>query len=232
MTYLYQLRAYFTGHELEVQQIGKTSDESSYMIGRFNTDTDTDVTHQLFGQEIINLRKAKQNQSNATEENKHAEPPAINKPPPLNLRLSLALGQDNSETKEQSKLSPTSAKDVKDIILSSSKNILGKVLSPTKDKLVQNNLNKKTEKIDKSEKVDKKPALMTRRELTDPFGSDDEDTPEKEIKDDEDVETTDNKFCDNNELNQKDPASPKLQPVSFFPCYFFLYLSRFCSRSR
>lgn len=46
-----------TGHELEVQQIGKTTDESSYMIGRFNTDTDTDVTVQLFGQEIMNLRK-------------------------------------------------------------------------------------------------------------------------------------------------------------------------------
>lgn len=61
MTYLYQLRAYFTGRELEVQQIGKTSDESSYMIGRFTTDTESDVTAQLFGQEIINLRKAKQN---------------------------------------------------------------------------------------------------------------------------------------------------------------------------
>lgn len=63
MTYLYQLRAYFTGHELEVQQIGKTSEESSYMVGRFHSDTDTDVTVQLFGQEIINLRnKVKQNQ--------------------------------------------------------------------------------------------------------------------------------------------------------------------------
>lgn len=45
-----------------MQQIGKTSDESSYMIGRFNTDSDTDVTAQLFGQEIMNLRKSKQNQ--------------------------------------------------------------------------------------------------------------------------------------------------------------------------
>ena len=27
------------------------------MIGRFNTDNDTDVTVQLFGQEIMNLRK-------------------------------------------------------------------------------------------------------------------------------------------------------------------------------
>lgn len=44
------------GHELEVQQIGKTTDESSYMIGRFNTDTDTDISVQLFGQEIVNMR--------------------------------------------------------------------------------------------------------------------------------------------------------------------------------
>lgn len=60
MTYLYQLKARFTGHELEVQQIGKTSAESNYVIGKFNTDNDTDVTLQLFGQEIINLRKQKQ----------------------------------------------------------------------------------------------------------------------------------------------------------------------------
>lgn len=40
-----------------MQQIGKTIDESSYMIGRFNTDTDTDVSAQLFGAEIRNLRQ-------------------------------------------------------------------------------------------------------------------------------------------------------------------------------
>lgn len=49
-----------SGHELEVQQIGKTTDESSYMIGRFSTDTDTDVTVQLFGQEIMNLRSKRE----------------------------------------------------------------------------------------------------------------------------------------------------------------------------
>jgi len=44
----------------QVHQIGKTTDESSYMIGRFNTDNNTDVSVQLFGQEIINLRKKEQ----------------------------------------------------------------------------------------------------------------------------------------------------------------------------
>lgn len=45
---------------MEVQQIGKTTDESSYMIGRFSTDTESNVTVQLFGQEIINLRNKKE----------------------------------------------------------------------------------------------------------------------------------------------------------------------------
>lgn len=45
---------------LQVHQIGKTTDESSYMIGRFNTDNNSDVSVQLFGQEIINLRKKDQ----------------------------------------------------------------------------------------------------------------------------------------------------------------------------
>lgn len=47
----------FIGHELEVQQIGKTTDESSYMIGRFDTDCDTNISVALFGQEIRNIHK-------------------------------------------------------------------------------------------------------------------------------------------------------------------------------
>ncbi|KAK4873284.1 hypothetical protein RN001_015313 [Aquatica leii] len=186
MTYLYQLRAHFTGHELEVQQIGKTTDESSYMIGRFNTDNDTDVTKQLFGQEIINLRKVKQQQQaiRASEKEKRETPEKdketkINKENQINqnqvepkspvekLRLSLTITHESSDSfKEPKEKSPTSVKDVKEIILASSKNILGKVLSPSKDKLGQNINNKKAEV--------KKPILMTRREWFDPFGSDDE----------------------------------------------------------
>uniref|UniRef100_A0A1Q3F2N1 Putative ca2+-binding actin-bundling protein n=1 Tax=Culex tarsalis TaxID=7177 RepID=A0A1Q3F2N1_CULTA len=38
MTYLYQLRAHFTGHQLEVHTIGETSDDSSYVIGNYKSD--------------------------------------------------------------------------------------------------------------------------------------------------------------------------------------------------
>lgn len=48
------------------------------------------------------------------------------------LRLRLPLVFDNNDTSEQNKeKSPTS---VKDVILAGSKSILGKVLSPTKEK--------------------------------------------------------------------------------------------------
>lgn len=42
---------------MEIQQIGKTTDESSYMVGRFNTDNTTDISVELFGQEIRNMHR-------------------------------------------------------------------------------------------------------------------------------------------------------------------------------
>lgn len=53
----------------------------------------------------------------------------------LKNKLHLSLNTDNHDHEPGSKdKSPTSVKDVKDIILASSKSILGKVLSPTKEK--------------------------------------------------------------------------------------------------
>ncbi|XP_022226242.2 EH domain-binding protein 1 isoform X4 [Drosophila obscura] len=102
MTYLHQLRAHFTGKQLQIEQIGTTSDESSYVIGNYKSDNlsqnlnfshlKTQLLHQnSFDEEIFSLDKAQQ-------------------------------------------MSPQTKKDVKNLILYNSKNILGKVLSPTKDK--------------------------------------------------------------------------------------------------
>lgn len=180
MTYLYQLRAHFTGHELEVQQIGKTTDESSYMIGRFNTDTDSDVTVQLFSQEIINLKNKREGSEQKSTSNSRRSVDSsegdTDKETSVRtaLRLRLPLATDSVENNDNLKeRSPTS---VKDVILASSKSILGKVLSPTKEKLANNR-----EKSKSPVPAAQRPILMTRRQLTDPFGSDDEDEnpPEK-----------------------------------------------------
>nr|XP_018916882.1 PREDICTED: EH domain-binding protein 1 isoform X2 [Bemisia tabaci] len=169
MTYLYQLRAHFTGHELEVQQIGKTTDESSYMIGRFDTDTDTGISVQLFEQEIINLKK--HNADKKTIKEHKDRPDLMNENTKENRqKLKLQLGSNSIDRPDldNNQRSPASVKDVTDKILSSSKTILGKVLSPTKDKF-----NQVKDKQMKSQP--QKQMLMTRRQLTDPFGSDEED---------------------------------------------------------
>lgn len=217
MTYLYQLRAHFTGHQLEVAQIGKTTDESNYVIGRFHTDKDTDVTMQLFGQEIINLRKTKQQQQLSKPENANRDATAEKK-----NQLSLSIKKEHVEVfKEPKEKSPSSVKDVKEIILSSSKNIIGKVLSPSKDKLGQT-VNKKVE-------VKKQP-LMTRREFCDPFGSDEEEenTPVDNNKlINNKIPEVNGDDCDCKERNDdKFPELPKPNPVSCF-CFckvFFLLL--------
>ncbi|XP_033189310.1 EH domain-binding protein 1 isoform X2 [Bombus vosnesenskii] len=178
MTYLYQLRAHFTGHELEVHQIGKTTDESSYMIGRFNTDNNSDVSVQLFGQEIINLRKKDQmeHKNNKTDSNRRSNP-FDNKKEDINIdslknKLHLSLNMENQDHDQCNKdKSPSSVKDVKDIILASSKSILEKVLSPTKEKYSSREKSKSPPRISQAQQ---RPILMTRRQLTDPFGSDEE----------------------------------------------------------
>uniref|UniRef100_A0A2H8TZN0 EH domain-binding protein 1 n=1 Tax=Melanaphis sacchari TaxID=742174 RepID=A0A2H8TZN0_9HEMI len=115
MTYLYQLRAHFTGHELEVQQIGKTADESSYMIGRFNN-PDRDISFKLFEKEIFRT-----NDSNDTDQNSFGD----NKNKKDNIVDDLNNGYS----------SITSTKDnITDKILNGSKSIFDKVLSPSKEK--------------------------------------------------------------------------------------------------
>lgn len=132
MTYLYQLRAHFTGHQLQIEQIGSTSDESSYIIGNYKTDN-------LPSHNVMKLDH-------------------------LKLQLSNQISFDEDDQK-----SPTEKRDVKNLILSGSKHLLGKVLSPSKER----NSIVPTPLSDTAVPKEK-PILMTRRELTDPFGSDDE----------------------------------------------------------
>lgn len=151
MTYLYQLRAHFTGHQLQIEQIGNTSDESSYIIGNYKSDN-------LPSQNILSLDHLKKQ---------------------LTQQNSLEDDVDRSDEK-----SPIDKKDVKNLILSGSKHLLGKVLSPVKDKHFQINNNKTQTNGPQNSNIGSTTVtpstkdgqiLMTRRELNDPFGSDDED---------------------------------------------------------
>ncbi|XP_071450234.1 EH domain-binding protein 1 isoform X2 [Hetaerina americana] len=237
MTYLYQLRTHFTGHELEVQQIGKTTDESSYMIGRFITDNDTDVTMQLFGQEIMNLRKrvpsqvpcspspaVTGNHTPATPQPSNPLGPASSSPPAvghflaqgtggIGLRLKI-LPKSNSATDTlempvgpsvidcSGEREKSSVKEVRDKILAGSKSILGKVILPTKEKLA---FMEKQEP--KSPPVQpQRPILMTRRQLRDPFGSDDEEEGSSSVNEEKNSSSQSN--------NKSKPLSENIREVS------------------
>lgn len=151
MTYLYQLRAHFTGHQLQIEQIGNTSDESSYVIGNYKTDN-------LSSQNIMSLEHLKKQ-----------------------LHQQNSLDDADTDRIGGDEKSPTEKKDVKNLILSSSKHLLGKVLSPSKDKHLTignqhpSNNQMNTTAAQSGPNSKEKPILMTRRELNDPFGSDDED---------------------------------------------------------
>ncbi|XP_055692163.1 EH domain-binding protein 1 isoform X2 [Lutzomyia longipalpis] len=132
MTYLHQLRAHFTGHQLQLEQIGKTSDESSYVIGNYKTDN---LPDKMLDQ--------------------------------LKLQLDRQIdGSGEEKSEERNEKSPTTKKDVKNFFLTGSKSLIGKVLSPTRERAQETQVPRE------------KPILMTRRELTDPFGSDEEDEPQ------------------------------------------------------
>lgn len=49
MTYLFQLRAHFTGHELEVKRIGNTTKKSTYIVGNYSSDKS--MPEDVFAQE-------------------------------------------------------------------------------------------------------------------------------------------------------------------------------------
>lgn len=108
MTYLHQLRAHFTGKQLQIEQIGPTSDESSYVIGNYKSDN--------LSQNLLNLShlKAQLLHQNSLDDD--------------------IFGVETKNNSAPAQPSPTAKKDVKNLILSGSKNILGKVLSPSKDK--------------------------------------------------------------------------------------------------
>jgi hypothetical protein len=60
----------------------------------------------------------------------------------LKNKLHLSLSMDQQDDQYNKERSPSSVKDVKDIILASSKSILGKVLSPAKEKFAKEYLTK------------------------------------------------------------------------------------------
>ncbi|XP_040849277.1 EH domain-binding protein 1 isoform X2 [Ochotona curzoniae] len=57
MTYLYQIRAHFSGQELNVVQIEENSSKSTYKVGNYETDTNSSVDQEKFYAELGDLKR-------------------------------------------------------------------------------------------------------------------------------------------------------------------------------
>ncbi|KAM4772466.1 EH domain-binding protein 1 isoform 5-T5 [Rhinophrynus dorsalis] len=55
MTYLYQIRAHFSGQELNVVQIEENSSKSTYKVGNYETDTNSSIDQDQFYAELNDL---------------------------------------------------------------------------------------------------------------------------------------------------------------------------------
>ncbi|XP_018120316.1 EH domain-binding protein 1 isoform X3 [Xenopus laevis] len=57
MTYLYQIRAHFSGQELNVVQIEENSSKSTYKVGNYETDTNSSIDQDKFYAELHDLNQ-------------------------------------------------------------------------------------------------------------------------------------------------------------------------------
>lgn len=79
MTYLYQIRAHFSGEELNVVQIEANSNRSTYKVGDFETDTNASIDQDKFYAELNDVQPRKADSqaavsaSGATTESNTAE---------------------------------------------------------------------------------------------------------------------------------------------------------------
>ncbi|XP_062568661.1 EH domain-binding protein 1-like isoform X6 [Saccostrea cucullata] len=76
MTYLHQLRAYFTGQTLEVQQIGINTRESMYTIGDLDANTQSEITREMYGTSRVKDKNKKNTKDNgpAKQDSKENSP--------------------------------------------------------------------------------------------------------------------------------------------------------------
>ncbi|KAG8443947.1 hypothetical protein GDO86_009223 [Hymenochirus boettgeri] len=60
MTYLYQIRAHFSGQELNVVQIEENSSKSTYKVGNYETDTNSSIEQETFYAELSDRNQEKE----------------------------------------------------------------------------------------------------------------------------------------------------------------------------
>ncbi|XP_060789416.1 EH domain-binding protein 1 isoform X2 [Neoarius graeffei] len=93
MTYLYQIRAHFSGQELSVLQIEAQAGRSTYKVGDFHTDTESSVAHDTFYAELHNQTQ----KPHPDEEGEEPEDAALTETPPCTSSVTNKTNLDSSQ---------------------------------------------------------------------------------------------------------------------------------------
>uniref|UniRef100_A0A672KM12 EH domain binding protein 1 n=1 Tax=Sinocyclocheilus grahami TaxID=75366 RepID=A0A672KM12_SINGR len=128
MTYLYQIRAHFSGEELNVVQIEANSSCSTYKVGDFETDTNSSIDQDKFYAELNDIHREPTNQGEvlkdvvpslraSTADRVSPAAPTVNEPHPRPTqctRTSLETSTSKPPTAEQKKLLKADTLDMGD----------------------------------------------------------------------------------------------------------------------
>lgn len=181
MTYLHQLRAYFTGQTLEIQQIGINTRESTYTISEKDQAMEMQISREMYGNGMDSSKPMKENVPK-TEIETHRKSKSRETTPVTPDSLSFSTNSlsnisDKTSDSPSPSQSPIKQSPVREIVktlpnnseVNKSSNIeknnlcdIKREVSPTKDKPSVSGEKSKT-------------ALMTRNQLVNPFDSDDDD---------------------------------------------------------
>ncbi|KAM5164940.1 EH domain-binding protein 1 isoform 2-T2 [Mantella aurantiaca] len=109
MTYLYQIRAHFSGQELNVVQIEENSSKSTYKVGNYETDTNSSIDQEKFYAELSDLKpddvlEHKEAEATATDFDSNDDPMLAND---IGIRDHEAKSQDLTEQSNVEKVLPT-----------------------------------------------------------------------------------------------------------------------------
>lgn len=74
MTYLYQIRAHFSGEELNVVQIEANSSRSTYKVGDFETDTNSSIDQDKFYAELNDVQHQRHHEDDHQTDHQPAAP--------------------------------------------------------------------------------------------------------------------------------------------------------------
>jgi hypothetical protein len=184
MTYLHTLRSYFTNQTLEVLQIGTRSSESTYTLGERDVEDEQRVSEEMYGRKDKAPPQPKPRQLRATtsgvilEEAVVAEPPSPQFSPEDSFSARPAVERESTPTEQeiQSSVAVATSTPVRDANASPTKAVRNPSASPSPP--VGKSHGKKRPAPRPPSQIPSPPdggsKLMTRKQLLNPFDSDEE----------------------------------------------------------